>query len=148
MAVQQKITHQWLEALSRNGGRITLPRQIILDVIAVSQRPLTPQEVHAQAVKRLPSIGLVTVYRTIDKLVELGLVDRVHHSDQCQTVFRGSPGHQHLLVCEACGQSVYFNGLEIEKEFKKVAQSFGYTVSDHWLQLSGLCPDCQKRKKK
>ena len=68
---QQKISEKWQEALSRNGGRITLPRQIILEVIAASQRPLSPQEVHAQAVKRLPSIGLVTVYRTIDKLVDL-----------------------------------------------------------------------------
>ena len=141
---QQKISEKWQEALSRNGGRITLPRQIILEVIAASQRPLSPQEVHAQAVKRLPSIGLVTVYRTIDKLVDLGLVDRVHHSDQCQTVFRGTPGHQHLLVCEACGQSVYFDGLEMEWEFQKTAHKLGYTITGHWLQLNGLCPNCQK----
>jgi len=145
IANQQKISQKWQEALSRNGGRITLPRRIILEVIAVSQRPLTPQEVHSQAVKHLPSVGLVTVYRTIDKLVELGLVERVHHSDQCQTVFRGTPGHQHLLICEDCGRSVYFDGLEIEKEFQKTALQLGYTVSGHWLQLTGLCPNCQKR---
>lgn len=142
----EKISRKWQEALSRNGGRITLPRQIILEVIAASQRPLTPQEVHKQAVNHLSSIGLVTVYRTIDKLVELGLIDRVHHSDQCQTVFRGTPGHQHLMICEACGRSEYFDGLKMEREFQKTAHKLGYIITGHWLQLNGLCPKCQKGK--
>jgi Fe2+ or Zn2+ uptake regulation protein len=143
---QAKVSQTWQRELSRSGGRITRPRQVILDIIAGSQRPLTPQEVHDKARERLPQIGLVTVYRTIEKLEDLGLVNRVHHSDQCQTVFRSTPSHQHLLICTECGQSVYFDGLEIEKEFQKTGEDLGYTVTGHWLQLSGKCPDCRKGK--
>ena len=143
---QAKVSQSWQRELSRSGGRITRPRQVILDIIAGSQRPLTPQEVHEGARERLPQIGLVTVYRTIEKLEDLGLVNRVHHSDQCQTVFRSTPSHQHLLICTECGQSVYFDGLEIEKEFQKTGEDLGYTVTGHWLQLSGKCPDCRKGK--
>jgi Fe2+ or Zn2+ uptake regulation protein len=139
-----KVSQTWQHEFSRSGGRITRPRQVILDVIAGSQRPLTPQEVHDEAREQLPQIGLVTVYRTIEKLEGLGLVNRVHHSDQCQTVFRSTPSHQHLLICTECGQSVYFDGLEIEKEFQKTGENLGYTVTGHWLQLSGMCSDCQK----
>jgi Fe2+ or Zn2+ uptake regulation protein len=141
---QTKVSQTWQNELTRSGGRLTRPRQVILDVIADSQRPLTPQEVYEQAQKRLPHVGLVTVYRTIEKLEELGLVNRVHHSDHCQTVFRSTPSHQHLLICTECGQSVYFDGLEIEKEFQKTGETLGYTVTGHWLQLSGMCPNCRK----
>ncbi len=148
MAKQSTLSQNWQKELSRAGSRITHPRQVILNVIASSQRPLAPQEVHELAKKQLPHIGLVTVYRTIEKLEELGLIDRVHYSDQCQTVFRGTSSHQHLLICTECGQSVYFDGLEIEKEFQKTANDHGYKISGHWLQLFGLCPKCQKENKK
>lgn len=148
MLLSEKTTYKiWEAALSRSGARITHPRRVILKIIAESRRPLTPQEIYGLAKKRSSGIGLVTVYRTIEKLEALGLVDRVHHSDQCQTVFRSTCGHQHLLICTGCGQSVYFEGLEIEKEFQKTAQALGYQISGHWLQLSGLCPNCQKRRK-
>lgn len=146
MEKQSKISQAWQHEFILSGGRITRPRQVILGVISGSQRPLTPQEVHEQAQAQLPQIGLVTVYRTIEKLEELGLVNRVHHSDHCQTVFRSTPSHQHLLICTECGQSVYFDGLEIEKEFQKTGENLGYAVTGHWLQLSGLCSGCQKRK--
>jgi len=141
---QTKVSQIWEHELTRSGGRITRPRQVILNVIASSQRPLTPQEVYEASREQLPHIGLVTVYRTIEKLEALGLVNRVHHSDQCQTVFRSTPSHQHLLICTECGQSVYFDGLEIENEFQKTGETLGYTVTGHWLQLSGMCQDCQK----
>ena len=144
MPVNSKLSQAWQHELSRSGSRITHPRQIILDIIASSQRPLSPQEVHGLAKSQHSHIGLVTVYRTIEKLEKLGLVDRVHHSEQCQAVFRGTSRHQHLLICTECGQSVYFDGLEIEKEFQKTASDYGYMITGHWLQLSGLCPNCQK----
>lgn len=141
-----EISQGWQNKLSDSGCRMTRPRRVILDIIAKSGRPLTPLEVHQQAQAGSPSIGLVTVYRTIDKLEELGLVERVHHTNQCQTVFRGSSGHKHLLTCAACGQSVYFDGLEMENEFQSIAEASGYQMTGHWLQLSGLCPNCRTQK--
>ena len=141
-----KTTDNWESELSHCGYRITQPRHTILEIIAASGRPLTPMEIFDQARTVLPNIGLVTVYRTVEKLEELKLIDRVHHLGQCQTVFRGTRGHQHLLVCTECGRSAYFDGLEAEEQFSAIGKNHGYQITGHWLQLSGLCPDCQKKE--
>ena len=143
-----QITDKWESELSRSGYRITRPRRVILDIIAASSRPLTPMEIFDQARTVTPNIGLVTIYRTVEKLEELKLIDRVHHLGQCQTVFRGTHGHQHLLVCTECGRSAYFDGLEAEEQFTVIGKNHGYKVTGHWLQLSGLCPDCQNKETK
>jgi Fe2+ or Zn2+ uptake regulation protein len=143
-----KTAKSWESELSQSGYRITRPREVILDIIAASSRPITPMEIFNQARSVMPNIGLVTVYRTVEKLEELKLVDRVHHLGQCQTVFRGTQGHQHLLVCTECGSSAYFNGLESEKQFNDIGKSHGYRITSHLLQLSGLCSECQKKEKK
>ena len=139
-------TNNWESKLSHNGYRVTRPRHVILNIIAASNRPLTPLDIFDQARSVIPNIGLVTVYRTIEKLEELKLIDRIHHLGQCQTVFRGTHGHQHLLVCTECGSSAYFDGLDAEKQFIVIGKNHGYQVTGHWLQLSGLCQECQKKE--
>jgi Fe2+ or Zn2+ uptake regulation protein len=124
------------------------PRRAILDIIARSDRPLTPVEIFDMSRAQDPNIGLVTVYRTIEKLEELHLVEHVHYMGDCQTVFRSSDHHQHLLICTNCGKSQYFEGLEVEEQFNQIGRQFGYQITDHWLQLAGLCEECQKNFQK
>lgn len=138
------ISQKWEKLLGQEGYRITRPRRAILDIIAESSRPLTPVEIYDLAREDNPGIGLVTIYRTIEKLEELRLVDHVHHLGECQTVFRSPDQHQHLLICTGCGRSRYFDGLEVEEQFNKIGEKFGYQVTGHWLQLAGLCEECQK----
>jgi Fur family transcriptional regulator, ferric uptake regulator len=141
-----KTASLWENALSTSGCRVTRARRVLLSIIAASSRPLTSLDIFEQARSVMPNIGLVTVYRTVEKLEELRLVDRVYHPGQRQTVFRGTPGHQHLLVCSECGTSAYFDGLDSEEQFTFIGEKHGYKVTGHWLQLSGLCPECQKRE--
>lgn len=141
--MKNTISKNWENQLSRKGYRITQPRRKILDIIADSPRPLTPLEIYDIARKSNPGIGLVTVYRTIEKLEELELVSHVHHLGECQTVFRTSDEHQHLLICTNCGRSCYFDGLDTENIFEEIGQQLGYRVTGHWLQLAGLCTKCQ-----
>ncbi len=138
------ISKDWENQLSKEGYRITKPRQAILDIIAESPCPLTPIEIFDKARESHPTIGLVTVYCTIEKLEELELVNHVHHLGECQKVFRSSKEHQHLLTCTNCGSSCYFDGLDVEETFNEIGRQFGYRISDHWLQLAGLCKECQK----
>ncbi len=144
--IAKKTAQRWENELSQSGYRITRPRRVILDIIATSSRPVAPLEIFDQARAVMPNIGLVTVYRTVEKLEALKLIDRVHHLGQCQTVFRGKRGHQHLLVCTSCGSSAYFEGLDAENQFTDIGKRHGYQVTDHWLQLNGLCPECQKKE--
>lgn len=138
------ILKEWEQQLKQAGCRLTEPRRAILKVIAASDCPLTPVEIFDRAREKTPKLGLVTVYRTVEKLESLHLIDRIHNLGQCQTIFRGTNGHQHLLTCTSCGDSVYFDGLEAEAQFQDIGQAKGFQVSGHWLQLYGICGQCQK----
>lgn len=133
----------WEENLRAHGHRITRPLREVMKVIISSPRPLTPMEIFNTARINNPQIGLVTIYRSIEKMEELGLLDHIHHINECQTVFPASGSHKHLIICEKCGRSIYFEGLEIENEFQLIANQTGYQLTRHWLQLSGLCNNCQ-----
>lgn len=133
----------WLGHLQRHGYRLTAPRRAVVDIVARSQRLLSPAEVYRLARKRYPALGLVTVYRTLEKLEELGLIQRVHQPGGCHAFIAAAPGHQHLLICQGCGLAQYFSGDDLDTLMTSIGRNSGYTVSEHWLQLFGLCSACK-----
>lgn len=136
-------TIKWLTILQENNYRITNPMRIIVDILAKSDHLLNPTEIYLQAKNKNPKVGLVTVYRTMEKMEQVGLIERVHMPDGCQSFFQSSQGHQHLMICKNCGKAHYFEGENLNQFFQKIGNQFGYTIEDHWLQLFGLCDNCQ-----
>ncbi len=134
----------WLKRLKEKGLRITSQREAIVDVLLNSEKALDSMEVFDLVHKDHPSMGIVTVYRTMDCLEHLGLLQKVHQDSGCNKFLRLKEGHHHLLICSNCGKAVYFEGLNFGDQFEKVAQQNDFLLQDHWLQLSGLCPRCQK----
>jgi Fur family transcriptional regulator, ferric uptake regulator len=137
------IKDKWISLLQESGCRITSPRAAIIDAILNSQRGLEPLELFDLVRKSHPGIGLVTVYRTLDRLENLGLIQRVHQENGCHMVMKAAVGHEHYLLCTRCGRAVLFDGDDLSRLVSRVESSSGYKVSDHWLQLFGLCPSCQ-----
>jgi Fe2+ or Zn2+ uptake regulation protein len=135
----------WLGLLKENGYRLTAPRQAVVETMASSQYILSPLDVYEQARQQYPSLGLVTVYRTMEKLEELGCLQRVHLPTSCQGFIATATGHQHLLICENCGLVTYFSGdsEKMDSLIAEVVANSGFRVRDHWLQLFGLCENCQ-----
>ena len=133
----------WLNTLRENGYRLTEARKAVVDAVAESLRALTPLEVFDAARASYPALGLVSVYRTLEKLEELHLIQRVHQPGGCQAFISASQGHQHLLLCQRCGQVSYFEGDNLENLMSGIASKTGYKIHEHWLQLFGLCKNCQ-----
>jgi Fur family ferric uptake transcriptional regulator len=136
----------WVKILQDNGCRITAPRRAILQVVAGSTRALQPADVYELSRVKQPGIGLVTVYRTLERLEELGLIQRVHRDDGCHMLMPAANGHEHYLVCTHCGRTILFEGDDLGALFSRVETRTGYQVSDHWLQLFGTCPQCRAEK--
>ncbi len=113
-----------------------------MEALAESPRALSAAEIYDLARNDYPSLGLVSVYRTLEKLEELELVQRVHHPDGCQAFIAGFTGHQHLLICTKCGLAEFFEGDDLEPLIGRVAKESGFNIQDHWLQLFGLCDQC------
>ncbi len=133
----------WLEQLHDNGYRVTSARRAVVDAVFGSTHALTPIEVYDAARKKYRALGLVTVYRTLEKLEELHLIQRVHQPMGCQAFISAGHGHQHLLLCKQCGQVEFFEGDDLEALTKSIAKKTGYQIQDHWLQLFGLCANCR-----
>jgi Fe2+ or Zn2+ uptake regulation protein len=136
-------TETWLAQLQDNGYRLTDARRAVVEVIEKSTRALTPVQVFDSARKRYAALGLVTVYRTLEKLEELHLIQRVHQPRGCQAFISATHGHEHLLLCENCGQVKFFGGDDLNDLMIAISQKTGYQIHEHWLQLFGLCQNCK-----
>jgi Fe2+ or Zn2+ uptake regulation protein len=136
-------TEAWLAELQNNGYRVTGPRRAVVEIVAASRRALNPADVFGLARQRYPALGLVTVYRTLEKLAELGLIERVHQPGGCHAFLPAAVGHQHLLLCQRCGRAEYFGGDDLGALIGKIAERTGYRIEEHWLQLFGTCAACQ-----
>ena len=136
-------TELWLMHLQENGYRLTAARRAVVEVVQNSTRALTPVEVFDIARKQYHALGLVSVYRTLEKLEELHIIQRVHQPQGCQAFIAASQNHEHLLLCQNCGQVMFFEGDDLEALINSISKKTGYQISEHWLQLFGLCQACQ-----
>jgi Fe2+ or Zn2+ uptake regulation protein len=130
------------QVLREAGYRLTQPRLAVLQVLQENDEGLNPEEIYRQGKTIYPSLGLVTVYRTLDLLAGLGLARRVHSGHRCHS-YASAGSDRHYLVCDRCHRVVEFPCDGLEDLIEGVRQHTGYTISDHLLELSGLCPDCQ-----
>ncbi len=130
------------DGLREHRRKLTRPRQAILDIIAAAEHHLTPAEIHKRARKKYPHLGLVTVYRTLDLLTELGYVRRVHFNDGCHSYVAAAQGHAHHLVCSNCGKAQEFENCDLEPLIANLQRKTGFEINVHMLELMGRCPDC------
>ena len=140
------ISVSWLSQLKTSGYKLTGPRYCVIEILSHSDIALTAMEIYNQAQQQYPSIGLVSVYRALEKLEVLGLIQKVHQKEKCQAYIAASRGHEHLLVCHICGKVSYFQGDNLKPLVNVVEKKTGYLVQDHWLQLVGICKECQKKQ--
>ena len=132
------------EELRQRGYRITRSRKAVIQVFDETDTWLRPEEILDRAKIFYPSIGLVTVYRTLSLLSELGFIRRIHFADGCHGYARTGFSHGHHLVCRLCQGAVEFPGSEnIEPWVTEISNITGFLVEDHILELLGICPACQ-----
>jgi Fur family ferric uptake transcriptional regulator len=132
-----------IQDLRAAGFRLTRPRMAVINVFADAQGLHSTEEVHALAQQECPSLGLVTVYRTLALLEEMGFLTRVHLENGCNAFARTDLAHGHHLICRVCHQVVEFPGLEeLMNMLAPIAYETGFLIEDHMLELFGVCPDC------
>lgn len=139
------VSTEMRDGLREHRRKLTRPRQAILDIIAAADHHLTPAEIHKRARKKYPHLGLVTVYRTLDLLTELGYVQRVHFADGCHSYAASAQEHAHHLVCSSCGRAQEFEDCDLEPLIAALQDKTGYEINLHVLELMGKCPDCSAR---
>ncbi|MDA9050592.1 ferric iron uptake transcriptional regulator [Pseudomonadales bacterium] len=126
------------------GLKITLPRIKILQILESSTvHHLSAEDVYKHLLQNDEEIGLATVYRVLTQFESAGLVIR-HHFEGGHSVFElSSNDHHDHLVCVKCGLVEEFHDEEIERRQENIARERGFELTDHNLNLYGLCPKCR-----
>jgi len=140
-----KIAAKKIASKIRQGGhKLTPQRRAILDAIAGSHDHLTPAEIHEKVSRTRKDIGLVTVYRTIEMLADMGLICEVHTGGAGRSYLLRRPSeHHHHLVCSGCGTVVDFTSCDLDGLEQKLSEETGFDISGHLLEFSGHCRSCQ-----
>ena len=124
--------------------RITKQRASIEGFLAGREDFLTAQQVHDHLRTSGHTIGLATVYRTLQGLAEQGDLDVLRTEENEAAYRRCSATHHHHLVCRSCGKVVEVVDHTVERWASKVAAEHGFTAVDHWVEVTGLCADCSR----
>ena len=136
-------SNSWLTRLNSNGYHLTSARKAVVDILIDCNQVLTPTELFLRARQIYPTIGLVTVYRTLEKLDELGLVQKVFLGKNGFGYFPRNDFHEHLLICKKCHRVEEFSGDDLGNLMQRVENQSGFEIRDHLLQFTGLCSNCR-----
>jgi Fur family transcriptional regulator, ferric uptake regulator len=133
-----------LEALREAGHRRGGARTAVVEALACHDCAVTALDLDDELRRRRPPVGRASVYRALEQLEELGLVQRIE-------VCRGTAGyeridpdghHHHHAICRDCGRMVPFEDSELERAIGRLSKNMSFNVTEHDVVLRGRCERC------
>ena len=134
------------EYLARKRLRLTRERRAILEEMLHVRGHFDADQLLAHFRSKGRMVSRATLYRTLARLVEAGLVHKIemeHGQARYETMF-GRHHHDHM-ICLACGRIIEFESREIERAQDDVCRKKGFTMTGHMHQIRGHCAACAAR---
>jgi Fur family ferric uptake transcriptional regulator len=144
-----------IAADGRRGGLVSAPDQVegssrrpsrqrsaVLALLDAQDGFRSAQDLHALLRQRGDSVGLATVYRALQALVDDGQVDVLRGADGEAAYRRCSPVHHHHLVCRSCGTTVEVADPPVERWASRIAAEHGFADVQHQVEVFGTCATC------
>ncbi len=132
-----------IKAIVSQGYRQTTARRAILQTLIKSGGHVTADELADQVRVENPSVGRMTVYRTLDLLSELGLIRPIYQGTGAAHYVLLDQGRHHHLICNRCGTTIEFEHCGSETLSQALSEQFNFEIQAHLLEFYGLCEDCQ-----
>jgi Fur family ferric uptake transcriptional regulator len=126
--------------LSDAGYRRGGSRNRVVELLGEQDCAITPLELD----RRLEGVGRATVYRTIEQLEELGLIQRIDLGGESTAYEKIDPRghHHHHLVCDSCGTVIPFENADLERAIHSISSRDGFRIQSHEITLRGTCAGC------
>jgi Fur family ferric uptake transcriptional regulator len=124
------------------GRRTTRQRSALVALLDELDGFRSAQDLHALLRERGDSVGLATVYRALQALVDDGQLDVLRGADGEAAYRRCSPAHHHHLVCRSCGRTVEVADPPVERWAARMAAEHGFTEVQHQVEVFGICATC------
>ncbi|MBU0720991.1 transcriptional repressor [bacterium] len=142
-----QLLHDFKSLLKRNNLKFTIQREVILETLYNSDEHLAPEALHHLIQDKYPDLntGIATVYRTLALLEDSSMVTSLSFGAQGKKYELGAKEHHDHLICTKCGSIAEFVDEKIEERQHKIAEELGFEMSDHSMQIYGICKDCQNK---
>jgi len=114
-----------------------------MDVLAGAGGYLSAEEVCERVRTACPGVGIATVYRTLNVLVELGLACEIPGAGSSRSYAVGSETHHHHITCTGCGAVAEFSTSGLDEIQQRLELETGFSIESHILEFSGVCPRCR-----
>ena len=133
--------------LRRNNLKFTQQREAILEAVYGFKGHFSPEDLYqtVQDENGGLNIGIATVYRTLALLEKEGLVTSLSFGVSGKKYEYGKKAHHDHMICERCGKIIEFVDEEIEARQAKIARDHGFTITDHAMQIHGICKECNSK---
>ena len=132
-------------ALDDGGYRLTAPRLAIAELIASQDGHFTAQDLAAVAKDRRFGVSRATLFRALDLLVELAVVERLDLPSGDHAYVSCARSHHHHVVCSRCGRTAEVDDSGLNEAVREIERSSGFRIDAHRLELFGLCRRCRAR---
>ena len=139
------------DLLREKGLKVTSQRLMVLNILSAhGDEHLTVEEIYDLAKGESPEIGLATIYRTVQVLLELHVIEKVTFDDgfaryELNGEETGSGHRHHHAICTQCGKVYSLETDLLDTLEKQVFESLGFEVTDHEVKLYGLCSACRRK---
>ena len=139
------------DLLREKGLKVTSQRLMVLNILSAhGDEHLTVEEIYDLAKEESPEIGLATIYRTVQVLLELHVIEKVTFDDgfaryELNGEETGSGHRHHHAICTQCGKVYSLETDLLNTLEKQVFESLGFEVTDHEVKLYGLCSACRRK---
>jgi Fur family ferric uptake transcriptional regulator len=145
-----KLLANFKALLKKNGLKFTIQREVILETLYNSDEHLTPEALHQLIQKKHPDLktGIATIYRTLSLLEESDMVTSLSFGAQGKKYELGAKEHHDHMICTQCGEIIEFVDEKIEERQHKIAEQLGFKMTDHSMQIYGICKKCQSKLEK
>ncbi len=126
--------------------RNTKQKQHILSILSTAKRPMSINEIYSCCIETYPRIAKSTIYRTIDSLIKQNLIDKYYLSDNelFYQIKDNSTEHKHYVICNSCKKIFHLPNCPIHSIQDSLSE-YGFDVTDHYIQISGICKECRKK---
>ncbi|MEU6207383.1 Fur family transcriptional regulator [Micromonospora musae] len=123
-------------------SRNTRQRAEVMALLEESDEFRSAQRLYAELRSRGVAVGLTTVYRTLQALLDAGAIDSMRLPRGEQLFRRCSGTQHHHLVCRYCARTIEVAGPTVEAWAQRVARRYGFTDVNHTLEIFGTCAAC------
>lgn len=136
-------TERIIRAFERAGYQTTRNRRLVAQLVASADGHFTAADLLARGRREPVNIGRATVFRALELLATLRVVERLDLPSGSHAYVLCDPDeHHHHLVCSSCGRSEDVADGELPALIERIGRRSGYRIEAHRLELFGTCPRC------